>query len=146
MIRSIRAVARACRGNAAIEFALVLPAFLGIVFGTIEYGRLLWMWQGLQEVAQAGARCMAIRETSCASGGSYSSSSTTTYVENTAADWGITLSGSNITLNNSATCGGTSGFSEVSLSTTFTSVVPTIVKLPGAGSTLAASACYPNVP
>jgi Flp pilus assembly protein TadG len=146
MIRSIGALARACRGNAAIEFALVLPAFLGIVFGIVEYGRLLWTWQALQEVAAAGARCMAIREGSCASGGSYSSTSTTTYVENTAAGWGVTLSASNITLNNSATCGGTSGFSEVSLSTTFTSVVPNIVLLPAGGSTLNASACYPNVP
>jgi Flp pilus assembly protein TadG len=32
----------ACGGAAVIEFALVAPMFLMLLFGSIEFGRLLW--------------------------------------------------------------------------------------------------------
>lgn len=140
-----------CSGTAAIEFALVAPIFLMLVFGTIEYGRLLWTKQALQQTAVAGARCMAIAQGSiqsspCASGGSYSATSTQTYIQNIASGWGLSVPTSNITLNNSATCGGTSGFSQVTLTSTFNTPVPKIVLLAAGGTTLTASACYPNNP
>lgn len=131
-------------GNVAIEFALVLPMFLMLVFGTIEYGRLLWTREALQETATVGARCMAMSSGPCASGGSYSAANTTSYIQGVASDWRLTVPSGNITLNNNATCGGTTGFSEVSITYTFTSVVPKIVLLPAGGVSLSASACYPN--
>jgi Flp pilus assembly protein TadG len=71
-------------GTTAIEFALVAPVFLMLVFGTIEFGRLPWTQQALQQTAIAGARCVAIaqgktRTSPCASGGSYSSTTATSY-------------------------------------------------------------------
>jgi Flp pilus assembly protein TadG len=138
------ALYRAQGGNVAIEFALVLPMFLALVFGTVEYGRLLWTRQALQETATAGARCMAIPQSACASGGSYNAADTTSYIQGVASHWGLTIPSANITLTPNATCGGTTGFSEVSIATTFTSVVPKIVMMAAGGTALSATACYPN--
>jgi Flp pilus assembly protein TadG len=144
----LRPIEHGCAGTAAIEFAMLAPLFLVLLFGTIEFGRLLWTKQALQEAATAGARCMAIAQGSipngsCVSGGSYSSSQTQTYVQQQAGNWGISLPTADITPNNNATCGGTTGFSQVSIASTFSSVVPKLVDLSGAIA-LNASACYPN--
>ncbi len=123
--------------------------FLMLVFGAIEFGRVLWTEQALQETALAGARCMAIAQGtrpngSCTSSGSYSSGNTTTYMQNVASGWGLTVPSAGISLNNAASCGGTSGFSKVTLTKTFTSVAPLLVHLNAGGLTLTAAACYPN--
>jgi Flp pilus assembly protein TadG len=132
-------------GASAVEFALVLMPLLMLAFGVIEYGRLLWTKQALQEAAIAGARCMGILESSCASGGGFSSTGTTSYVQQVASGWGISVPTADVTLNHNATCGGQTGFSQVSLAFTFTSVVPKIVLLVG-GENLTATACFPNNP
>jgi hypothetical protein len=49
-----------------VEFALVAPVFLAPLFGTLEFGRALWTQQALQQTAIAGARCMALPQTNCA--------------------------------------------------------------------------------
>jgi Flp pilus assembly protein TadG len=145
-------------GNAAVEFAFVVPMFLMLVFGVIEFGRVLWTEQALQETAIAGARCMALAQGSkpngsCTSSGSYSSSATTSYVHNVASGWGVTVPNSNncgspgtsgICPSTPATCGGTSGFSQVTLSYTFNSPVATLIKMSSSGIALSTSACYPN--
>lgn len=140
------AVCRARGGNVAIEMALVLPAFLALVFGTIEYGRLLWTRQALQETATVAARCMAILQSPCASGGSYSAIRTTSYIQQVGNQWGLSVPSSAITLMPNATCGGVAGFSEVSLAFRFISAVPKIVLLPAGGFVLSTAACYPNNP
>ena len=47
-------------GNTAIEFALVLPAFLLLIFGIVEFGRLMWVDNTLRHAVQEGARCAAL--------------------------------------------------------------------------------------
>ncbi len=139
--RRLRSLFRACGGATAVEFAFVAPLFLALVFGTVEFGRLLWVKEALQETAIAGARCVAIAQGSnptsspCASGG------TTSYVTKVAKAWGLTLA----TITPSTpTSGGCAGLSQVTLTSTFTSVAPTLVQLGAGGITLTASACYPN--
>jgi len=138
-----------CGGTTAVEFGLVAPIFLMFLFGSIEFGRLLWTRQALQETAIAGARCMAIAQgttqsSPCASSGTYSASSTQSYIQSVGSGWGLSIATSDITLNKTATCGGTSGFSQVKLSNTFTTAVPQIVLLAAGGTALSATACYPN--
>jgi Flp pilus assembly protein TadG len=149
---SLRFLATARDGATAVEFALVVPMFFMLVFGAIEFGRVLWTKQALQQTAIAGARCMAIAQASnasqntgsCASSGAYSSSNTNTYIENVASGWGLSLTASNISLNTSVSSGGCAGLSQVTLTSTFNSVVPQIVQLAAGGTTLTATACYPN--
>jgi Flp pilus assembly protein TadG len=146
-----KSLAVACDGVAAIEFALVAPLFLALVFGSIEYGRLLWTQQALQQAATAGARCMAvaqgaIQSSVCASGGSYSASSTKSQIESIASGWGLSVQDSDITLDNAATCGGATGFSQVTITNNFKTPIPQIVQLASSGTALTATACYPNNP
>jgi Flp pilus assembly protein TadG len=145
----LSSLAPACGGATAVEFALVLPMFLALVFGSIEFGRLLWIKEALQETAIAGARCVAIaqgttQDSPCASGGSYSATETNSYIQTVASGWGLSVPTSGISLNAAASCGGTSGFSQVTLTSTFTSVVPKLVQLAAGGISLTATACYPN--
>jgi Flp pilus assembly protein TadG len=147
MIRRLASLPGARGGAAAVEFAAVLTPLMLLVFGTFEFGRLLWTREAMQETAAAAARCMALSATSCASSGAYSSSNTTTYIENVASAWGVTLTSSNMTLNSSTTCAGVSapnGFSTVTLTYTFQSIVPNFVHPLASGTSLSTTACYPN--
>lgn len=53
------------RGAAVVEFAVVLPLLLTILFGIIEYGWIFMVRQTLQTAAREGAR-IAILQTSTA--------------------------------------------------------------------------------
>lgn len=44
------------RGVAAVEFALVAIPFLLLLFGAMEFGRLLYIWNTAQEVTRNAAR------------------------------------------------------------------------------------------
>jgi len=48
------------RGAAAVEFALVLPLLLLLIFGLMEFGRLYNVQISLSNAAREGARTMAI--------------------------------------------------------------------------------------
>jgi Flp pilus assembly protein TadG len=48
------------RGAAAVEFALVLPVLLLVIFGIIDFGRLLYAKITLAEAAREGARAAAL--------------------------------------------------------------------------------------
>jgi Flp pilus assembly protein TadG len=129
-----------------VEFALVVPFFLALLFGIIEFGRALWTQQALQQTAIAGVRCMALPQSACASAVSYTydATKTTTYIQQVANQWGVSLPSANITQNDAANCGGVSGFSEVSLAVTFQSVVPKLLNISSGGLLLTATACFPN--
>ena len=44
------------RGNAALEFALILPVFIALVFGGIDYSWLLLQKMSLQDSVSAGCK------------------------------------------------------------------------------------------
>ena len=48
------------RGAAAVEFALVLPVLLILIFGIIDFGRMLNAKITLTEAAREGARAAAV--------------------------------------------------------------------------------------
>ena len=134
-------------GATAVELAFILPLFVVLVFGVFEFARLTWTREALSQTAAAGARCMAMSASSCRSGGAYSAAATTSYIGGVGSNWGLTLVAGNLALDNAATCSGISapkGFSTVTISYSFVSIVPhEIVALAG-GENLSASACYPN--
>lgn len=49
---------RSRNGAAAVEFALVMPVFLLMLFGIEELGRLFWTSHALHETAIATARLL----------------------------------------------------------------------------------------
>jgi Flp pilus assembly protein TadG len=52
--------ARGERGAAAVEFALVLPAFAFLLFGMLDFGRALNYWMTETHLATTGARYAAV--------------------------------------------------------------------------------------
>ncbi len=56
------------RGAAAVEFALLLPVLLLLVFGIIDFGRALNAQITLTQAAREGARLDAVGSTKVASG------------------------------------------------------------------------------
>jgi Flp pilus assembly protein TadG len=52
----VRSLARPRRGQALIEFALILPIFLMIVFGTLDIGRIVFLKAELENAVREGAR------------------------------------------------------------------------------------------
>jgi Flp pilus assembly protein TadG len=135
---------RAQHGAVLVEFALVAPVFLMLLFGVIEFGRALWMQQALHQIAIVGARCMALPQSACASAATYDSTKTMTYIQQAANQWGLSLSNADIVQNNATNCGGQTGFSEVSVSIIFQSVVPQLLNIRSGAIPLTAAACFPN--
>jgi hypothetical protein len=56
----VRLSGRRDRGSAAVETALVLPILLLIVFGIVDFGRMLNAQITLTEAAREGARAVAL--------------------------------------------------------------------------------------
>lgn len=131
-------------GGSAVEFAIVTFPLLLFIFGTIEFGRLMWTREALQQTAISGARCMGMTQTACGTAGVYSAAMTSNYIQAQAALWSIPLTSSNMTLNASTSCGGVAGFSQVSLNYRFNTAVPLLITALAAGANLSAIACFPN--
>jgi len=49
------------RGAALVEFALCATIFLGVVFGALEFGRMLWVHNALADATRRGARYAVTR-------------------------------------------------------------------------------------
>ncbi|HET9355788.1 MAG TPA: TadE family protein [Sphingomicrobium sp.] len=50
------ALLRDRRGGGAVEFAMVIPLMLILIFGIIDAGRVLWEWNRAEKATQMGAR------------------------------------------------------------------------------------------
>lgn len=55
-----RGIQLARRGAAVVEFAVVAPVFIILVFGMIECGRMVMVQQVLTNASREGARCAVI--------------------------------------------------------------------------------------
>jgi Flp pilus assembly protein TadG len=56
MIRTVRNFPGCRRGASAVEFAMLLPLFLVLVFGIVVFGAYLTMVHGVQQLAAEAAR------------------------------------------------------------------------------------------
>ena len=54
-------------GAAAVEFALIVPAFLLLLLGIMELGRLMWTQNALHYAVEEAARCSAVDTNVCSS-------------------------------------------------------------------------------
>jgi Flp pilus assembly protein TadG len=137
-------LARDRRASTAVEFAICALGMCLMIVGFLEFGRLVWTFEVLQEAASEGARCMGLRAGPCAASGAYSAANTKTYVVTLATSRGVAIDASMVTLSNVTTCGGASGFSSVAISYNFTTVAPALLQSLVNGFTVPASACFPN--
>jgi Flp pilus assembly protein TadG len=118
------------KGTAAVEFAFLLPVFLLMLLGIIEFGRLLWTQSSLQNAVEAAARYAAINYPTCGS-----TSQTTSYAASETFGQSIPASDFALTC---ATCG-----TQVTATLSFTPVVPALLPFLN-NITLSAQSCYPT--
>lgn len=64
------------RGATAIEMAMILPAFVVLVFGVINVSQMAGALSGMHYAVEEGARCFAVNKTVCTS-----STTTRTFAE-----------------------------------------------------------------
>ncbi|UJW77572.1 TadE/TadG family type IV pilus assembly protein [Rhizobium sp. SL42] len=131
-------------GASAVEFALVAPVFLLMLFGMIEFARLLWTTHALHETAIATARCMGIPQLECENGGAYSSESAIDFARSKAAGWLIHIDPTAIVLDRNSSCNGMEGLSMARIDHRFTTMVPDLLASLVGGTLLKAEACYTN--
>jgi len=131
-------------GVVAMEFALISTALMLLTLGTVEFARLLWTQEALDATAIQAARCIGMLSGSCASAGAYSSTNATSYAEQVASGWGVTLSSSNLAMSANEGSGACAGLSQVSISYTFVTVVPGLLSMLSGGAALTAQACFPH--
>jgi Flp pilus assembly protein TadG len=124
---ALAGLTRAREGVAAVEMAILLPAFLTVLLGVIEFGRLFWTQTALQFAVEAAARCAAVNATTCGS-----SSATQTYAASQA--FGLSIPSTDFTVSQPS-CG-----NKVSIAYSFGFVVP---KLFPWTVTLNAQSCHP---
>ncbi len=78
----MRSFSRKPRGAAVVEFALVLPLLLTIVFGTIEWGYYFFTREIVINSAREGARAGTLQYTPPTSATAQAISTATTYLTN----------------------------------------------------------------
>jgi Flp pilus assembly protein TadG len=116
------------RGASAVELALCLAVFLGLILGVINIARVLWIVGSLHFAAESAARCASANTTTCSSASAIQSYALNQY-------HGESLGATNPFTYSAAGCGNT-----VSASYTYSLSIPFFgtYSLP-----LAATACFP---
>lgn len=119
MIR--KALSHCRRGNTSVEFALVLPVFIALVAGCMEYCRVLWMVQSLNAVAYSTARCATYGTGVTTGSNCATSSAMQNYAVGLAARYGLSVRTADVTKSTNQTCNGNSGLIKVTVQKAFSS-------------------------
>ena len=98
MRRAVIALWHDNRGGTAVEFALLAPAFLTMLIGTVMMAMMMFSNSSLHFAVQAAARCASVKTTVCTNAASTTAFAATTYFGATSAP-SFTCTG--------RTCGGT---------------------------------------
>lgn len=131
---SFRSLSRCSTGAAILEFALLAPLFIAMLFGLIEFGRAYWTRQTLKEVAFHTARCIAIDD-ACAT-----QQQRVAFAVARAGDYSILVAPSEVSAASGVTCRGQASSHEVAISIPFSSPIAGFGFLP---DRLEANACFP---
>ena len=116
-----RALRRA--GMAMVEFVIILPILLMLVFAIAEFGVLFGRWQTLANAAREGARTAVVYRSPCNSG--TVTAEVRQRVKDYASPLGIALTDANITV--SGVCGTSTSSSTVSVTKPYSfDVLPNI--------------------
>jgi Flp pilus assembly protein TadG len=63
----LRRLRHADSGSSAVEFAMVAPFLIAMLFGVFEFGRALWTQSMLDFAVEQASRCATINTTTCGS-------------------------------------------------------------------------------
>jgi Flp pilus assembly protein TadG len=123
------------RGATAVEFALLAPIFLGMLFTIVEGSRMLWIKQSINEVAFSTARCASV------SGDCETVATQKSYAVARARTYGQTIGAADVVPLVNTTCNATAGMVKVTIATRFDSPVAGLI--PGVPAVIEGVGCYP---
>lgn len=126
------------RGASAVEFALVAPILLLLLFGIIVSALYFWQDSALNRAAFESARCAAIADTNCAD-----EAAVRTRAVSVADEAGVTVSAENVTVGLNASCDGLSSMISVSVAKDIANPVPAL--LPNLPTRLVGHSCLPRI-
>jgi TadE-like protein len=140
MIRRRLGLLATGRATATIEVAIGLPAILMLLFGIVEFGRLLWTHQILMHAADMTARCYSISSPLCTG-----TNTPASYAVSVASSDGITLDATGVPTPTAPSCttttGGSVNYYTITINYTFTSPVSALLPLPSALSVSSQYGC-----
>ena len=127
------------RGAGAIEFALVAPVFLMMVFLILDGGRMLFTKQALNETAAAAARCAALKPSGC---------KTVAEVKSWTAARGsqrsrLSLTSDMVTASLSTSCNGQSSMAQVTITKPYPKSAMNLLPQSVVPATLISTSCFP---
>ena len=67
MVKATLSLLACDRGASTVELAIISTALLGLIFGIINIGLVLWTHGSLHHAVEALARCAAVNTTTCGS-------------------------------------------------------------------------------
>jgi Flp pilus assembly protein TadG len=134
-------LARDQKGAGAVEFALIAPTFLMFLFLVLDGGRMMFAKQSLNELATATARCMATKQSNCAT----TSGTQSWAVARGLARSNLQIASADVVLNTNATCGGVSGMIQATISMPWKKGAMNLLPQSAAPGTLSATACFPTI-
>lgn len=120
-------------GVTAVEFALLLPFFVILLFGIIAFGQVLFFQAALQHAVTEAARCATISPIAGATPDCSSAAKIETYAATQA--YGVTVAPGRFAASTPA------GFNCVVASLPYALAIPLV---PAVSFTLAAKSCYPS--
>ncbi len=128
--RRWRELATGRQGATTVEFAIVIMAMILLVFGIIEWGRLLWTRQIVMHAADMAGRCASIGSPRC-----NGSNTPASYAASVAAKDGITLPVADVTYTPpvgkcTSVSGGSMQYYQISVSYAFHSPLTHLLQLP----------------
>lgn len=136
----IRRLSGCARGAAALEFALVAPALIGMIVLILEGGRMIWTQQVLQETAFNAARCLGVGGPGC------TEAAMPGWARDQAGQSGLRIAAATVTATASAApalCDNRAGMSRIGIASPYAGAVGRL--LPRARTMLYASACFPKL-
>ena len=109
--------------------AICIGLVATLLFGIVEWGRLLWTRQVMMHIADMTARCYSLSSPLCSG-----SNTPASYAASIGASDGLTVSASNVTTGAAPTCssqaGGSVHYYTISISYNFSSPVAKLLTLP----------------
>ena len=132
-----RALLRDEHGGTAIEFALLGPALVIMLFGLIESGRLFWTQHTLDEVAYSTVRCMSV------SADCDDQAAQQDFAVARAGAYGIAIAAADVAVQTNTTCRTFAGSNRVVIGAGFDSVMSDLI--PQFPDAVEAEACFPRL-
>jgi len=122
-------------GATAIEMAILAPVFLAFVFGVIEFARVQWSIQSMEDASFFSARCSATAQSICDT-----DQKVKTFAVAEAKKLGFSIKSSDVLISKNVDCNNTNSHQITMTYTTNSPVRGLVPKIP---ESVSVTSCFP---